>query len=90
MSFVIKYDNVLDKYNEIRNKIKNVLNIEFHSVPVYDKKYVKAKVIKFNGVIKTNFLGDKIPKENVHRTCTACITIDSGMKMGQKSIYKFI
>ena len=36
MSFVIKY-NVLDKYNEIRNKIKNVLKIEFHSVPVYDK-----------------------------------------------------
>ena len=89
MSFVIKYDNVLDKYNEIL-KIKNVLNIEFHSVPVYDEKYVKAKVRKFNGVIKTNFLGDKIPKENVHCTCTACIAIDSGMKMGQKGIYKFI
>ena len=28
---------------------------------VYDEKYIKAKVRDFNGVIKTNFLGDKIP-----------------------------
>ena len=28
MSFVIKDDGVLDKYNEIWNKIKNTLNIE--------------------------------------------------------------
>ena len=28
---------------------------------VYDEKYKKAKVREFNGVIKTNFLGDEIP-----------------------------
>ena len=32
-------------------------------------------------MIKTNFLGDKIPKETVNDTCIACITIDSVMKM---------
>ena len=32
-------------------------------MPVYDEKYMKAKVRGFNGVIKTNFLGDKIPKK---------------------------
>ena len=37
MSFVIK-DNVLDKYNEILGKIKETLNIKFHSVPVYHEK----------------------------------------------------
>ena len=31
---------------------------------VYDEKYIKAKVKEFNGAIKTNFLGDKIPEEN--------------------------
>ena len=57
MSFVIKDDDVLDKYNEIWDKIKKTLNIKFHSMPVYDEKYIKAKVREFNGAIKTNFLG---------------------------------
>ena len=85
MSFLIKDDDVLDKYNENWGKIKDTLNIKFHSVPVYDKKYIKAKRREFNGVIKTNFLGDEIPKENVHYTCMACITIDSVMKMEKKN-----
>ena len=29
------------------------------------KKYVKARVAEFKGVIKTNFLGDEVPKENI-------------------------
>ena len=69
---------------------KKTLNIKFHSMPVYDEKYIKAKVREFNGVIKTNFLGDEIPKENVHYTCIACITIDSVMRMKKKIIHKFI
>ena len=43
-----------------------ILNIKFHNMPVYDEKYIKAKVRKFNGVIKKIVLGDEIPKENVH------------------------
>ena len=39
-------------------------------MPVYDEKYIKAKVREFNGVIKTNFLGDEMRKENVSYTCT--------------------
>ena len=35
--------------------------------------------------LKTNFLGDKIPKENEHYTCIACITIDSVMRMENKN-----
>ena len=62
MSFVIKDDAVLNEYNEIWGKIKETLNIQFHSVPVYDEKYIKAKVREFNGEITTNLLGDKIPK----------------------------
>ena len=34
MSFVIKGDDVLDKYNEIWSKIKNSLSITFHSMSV--------------------------------------------------------
>ena len=85
MSFVIKDDDVLDKYNEIWDKIKETLSIKFLSMPVYDEKYIKAKVREFNGVIKTNFLGDEVPKENEHYTCIACITIDSVMRMEKKN-----
>ena len=66
MSFVIKDNDVLEEYNEIWDKIKNKLNIEFHSMSVYDEKYIKAKVSEFNDVIKTNFLGDEIPKESLY------------------------
>ena len=66
MSFVIKDDYVLDKHNEIWNKIKETLGIKFHSMPVYNEQCIKAKVREFNGVIKTNFLGDKIPTLHLH------------------------
>ena len=51
-------DDVCDKCNEIWDKIKIILNIKFHSMPVYDEKYIKVKVREFNSAIKTNFLGD--------------------------------
>ena len=84
MSFMVKDDSVLNKYNEIWDKIKEKLNIKFHSMSVYDQTYIKAKVIEFDSVIKTNFLGDEIRKENIHYTCIACITIDSVMKSEKK------
>ena len=54
-------------------------------MPVFDEKYIKAKVREFNGAIKTNFLGNKIPKESMHYTCITCITIDSVMRMEKKN-----
>ena len=38
VSFVMKNEDVLDKYNEIWDKINNKLNIEFHSMPADDEK----------------------------------------------------
>ena len=37
MSFEIKNDDVLNKYNEIWNKVKKTVNIKFYSIPVYNK-----------------------------------------------------
>ena len=84
MSFMIKDDNVLDKYNKIWDKIKEKLNIKFHRKTVYDGTYIKIKVRVFDGVIKTNFLGNKVLKENMHYTFNACTTIDSVMRMNKK------
>ena len=65
--------------------IKNKLSIKFHSEPIYEQKYLKAKVREFDGVMKTNFLGNDTPKENLHYTCIACITIDSVKRMDKKN-----
>ena len=46
---------------------------------------MKAKVREFDGVIKTNFLGNEVAKENMHYSRIACITIDSVMKIGKKN-----
>ena len=84
MSFLIKDDEVWDKYDKIWDVIKNNLNIKFHSEPVYEYKYLKTKVKEYDGMIKTNFLNNSMPKENMHYTCIACITIDSVMKIDEK------
>ena len=53
-------------------------------MPVYDEKYIKARVREFNSVIKTNYLRDEIPRESMHYTCIACITINSVMRREKK------
>ena len=90
MSFMVKDDNVLDKYNKIRGKIKEKLNIKSPSIPVYDGTYIKVKLREFDGKVKTNFLCDGVPKKNMHYTCIACITIDPVIKIDKKIICKFI
>ena len=84
MPFFIKDDEVWEKYEQICDVIKNKLGSNFHSEPVYDKTYIKAKVREFDVKIETNFLGN-VPKENMHYTCIACITIDSVMSIDKKN-----
>ena len=85
MSFLIKDEEVQEKYEQIWDVIKNKLKIKLHSLLVYDKKYLKPKVREYDGMIKTNFLGNDMLKENMHYTCIACITIDSVMRMDKKN-----
>ena len=85
MSFLIKDDEVWDKYDKIWDVIKDKLGIKFHSEPVYEYKYLKAKVREFDGVIKTNFLNNGMPKENMYYSCIACITIDSVLTIDKKN-----
>ena len=85
MFFLIKNSEGYEKYEDILNVIKNKLNIKFHSQPISENKHLKAKVWEFDGSIKTNFLGNNIPKENTHYTCIACITVVSVMKMNKKN-----
>ena len=40
---------------------------------------------EFDGVIKTNVLGNDMPKENMHYTFMACITVDSVINIEKKN-----
>ena len=81
ISFLIKDDELLEKYNEIWEKVKNSIKKEFDSEPAYNKKYLKAKVKFHNGTIITNFCNNKIPKEGSKVICLSVILIDSERKV---------
>ena len=85
MSFLIRNDEVWDKYDKFWDVIKDKLGIEFNSKPVDEYKYLKTKLREFDGVIKTYFLGKGIPKENMYYTWSACITIDSVLRINKKN-----
>ena len=85
MSFLIKDDKVWGKFDNICDVSKDKLGIKFHSEPVYEYKYLKAKVREFDSVIKTNFWGNGMPKENMYYTCIACISIDSITNIDKKN-----
>ena len=85
MPLSIKNDEIWQKFEDIWYVIKNKLNIKFHSQPIYENDYLKAKVREFGGNIKTNFSGNGLPEENTYYTCISCITIDSVLKINKKN-----
>ena len=53
---MIKDHELLEKYNEIWEKLKNKLKKEFDSEPVYNKQYLNAKknpIMKISTLIST-------------------------------------
>ena len=73
MSLLIKNDEVWQKYEDVWNVIKNELNIKFNSKPIYENKYLKAKVREFDGDIKTNFLNNGLPKKKKYLLGMHCL-----------------
>ena len=71
MSFKVKDNKLLKKYNKIWEKISSQMNIEFDSEPVYGDgdKYKKTKIKMCEGRVNTNFQGRKVPKEKASYKC---------------------
>ena len=76
-------DELLEKCNEIWEKVKNIIKKEFDSDPVYNKKHLKAKIKSCNGKIDTNFHNNKIPKEGSQFICLSVNLIDSVFRTGK-------
>ena len=84
MSFKIEDDEVYIKYNQIWNKIKELLgNIELGSNVICYDQYIKTKVKAFK-MVKTLFSDDIISEEKVEYECIPCISIDSVLKIDKK------
>ena len=81
--FLIKDDELLEKYNEILGKVKNIIKKEFDSKPVYKEKYLKAKIKTYNGKINMSFHNNKIPREGSQFICLSVILIDSAFRAGK-------
>ena len=69
--------------NTIWEKVKNSIKKEFDSEPVYNEKYLKAKIKSYNGKISTNFHDNKIPKEGSQLICLSVILINSVFRTGK-------
>ena len=76
-NFLIKADELLEKYNKIWDKLSNSIKKGFDSELVYNKKYLKTKTKFYEGKINTNFHDDRVPKEGSHCICLLIILIDS-------------
>ena len=71
-------------YNEVWNKVKKIIDVKFHSKPVYDEKYIKTKVKIFNEIV--NFLDNEIQKKkNIYYIFIPEINIDSVKGIDKKN-----
>ena len=84
MSFLIKNDELLEKYNEIWDKFSKVMKNKFDSVPVYDDKYLETKIKFFEEKLNTNFHEYKAPKEGSQYICLSVNLVDSIFRLGKK------
>ena len=87
MSFVTDDEKVYDKYNEIWEVIRKLLQVKFTVSPVRDDRYLVAKLIIFTKVNRTTFTNDFIPFERHHYNCIPVIDIDSVLKIDNKRAY---
>ena len=52
---MIKDNKVLEKHNEIWDKVRKVIKKGFYSDPVYNERYLKTKIKSYEGKINTSF-----------------------------------
>ena len=58
----MKDNELLEKYNEIWDEVSKVIKKGFDSKSVYNNKYLKTKIISYEGKINTIFHNNKMPK----------------------------
>ena len=77
ISFQINDGKLLEKYKTIWAKIEDLKNIELNTLPVYDDRYIKAKIRTYGDKVYTNFRGLNVPKDHIECRSFSVISIDS-------------
>ena len=85
---MIKGNELPENCNEIWDKVSEVIKKGFDSQPVYNEKYLKAKINYYVGKVNTILNNDKMPKEGSHCIYLSVVLIDSVIKMGKTIILK--
>ena len=67
--FLIRNNEMLEKYGEIWDKVNHTIKKEFCSEPVYNEKYVTNKIKSYEVEINTILSEDLIPKEGSQCNC---------------------
>ena len=79
MSFLINGEKLLEKYKAICSKIEDLKNIKLNALPVYDDRYVKAKIRIYGDKVYANFHGLNVPEDDIECESFTVISIDSCM-----------
>ena len=74
----------LEKYSQIWNKIKSLIKKEFNNEPVYNDKYIKTKIKKYNDKVYKIFQHNEIPKDNEYCACLSVILLHSTFVNSEK------
>ena len=78
-NWCIFWDDLLEKYNTIWDKVSADAKKEFDIDPVYNNFFFKTK-IKFDGNEVTDFYDEKCPKVDSNHTCVSVISLVSALK----------
>ena len=71
INFLVDDQEIIEKYIEIWEKVKNLLEENFDSEPVYNDKYIKTKINSYDAN-----LYDVTLYEGEHYACFSVILLD--------------
>ena len=77
MSFHIDDEKLSEKYRAIWTKIEDLKYIKLNDLPVYDDRYIKAKIRTYGDKVYTNFRGLNVPEDDIECESFTVISIDS-------------
>ena len=77
--FLVNDEEILEN-NEVWNKVKNAFKKKFDTEPVYNDKYIKAKI----NLHDTNFYDNKATIEDEHYASFSVILLDSVINVNKK------
>ena len=75
MTFLMKNNGLLEKYNEMWDKVSNTIKKGLDSESVYNEKYLKTGIPFYERKTNTNFHGNKVPKESSQCICLSVILV---------------